>query len=124
MSVLGIGVDVADIARVGAALQRTPLLARKLFTPGELTTRTGHRRTAASLAARFAAKEAVAKVLEHADPGWRLTDIEVSTAPSGRPRLTVGGPLALRARCLGITTWHLSLSHDRGTAIAVVVAEG
>jgi len=124
MSVRGIGVDVADIARVAAALHRTPMLARKLFTPAELTTRTGHRRNAASLAARFAAKEAVAKVLEHADPGWRLTDIEVGTAPSGRPMVTVGGPLALRARCLGITTWHLSLSHDRGTAVAVVVAEG
>ena len=124
MSVRGVGVDVADIERMAAALRRTPTLAGKLFTAGELSTRTGHRRGAASLAARFAAKEAVAKVLERADRGWRLTDIEVVTAMSGRPTLSVGGRLAQRACALGITTWHLSLSHDHGTAIAVVVAEG
>ncbi len=124
MSVRGVGVDVADIDRLAAALRRTPALAHRLFTATELRTPAGRPRSAASLAARFAAKEAVAKVLEYAEPGWRLTDIEVDATSSGRPGLRVGGPLARRAGDLGIVTWHLSLSHDRGTAVAVVIGEG
>jgi holo-[acyl-carrier protein] synthase len=124
VSVRGVGVDVADIDRLAAALRRTPALASRLFTDAEQRTAAGRPRTAASLAARFAAKEAVAKVLEHAEAGWRLTDVGISSASSGRPALQVRGPLARRANELGIATWHVSLSHDRGTAVAVVIGEG
>jgi holo-[acyl-carrier protein] synthase len=78
---------------------------------------------AASLAARFAAKEAVAKAL--GNPGglqWR--EAEVCRDSHGQPYLVVSGAVAARANDLGVTRWHLSLSHDAGIASAVVVAEG
>lgn len=124
MSVRGVGVDVADIDRMAAALRRTPALAERLFSSAELRSPAGRPRPVASLAARFAAKEALAKVLEFAEPGWRLTDVEIETAASGRPMLRLAGPPARRAAELGIDTWHVSLSHDRGTAVAVVIGEG
>ena len=113
---MGVGIDVVDIARLGRALDRTPRLAERLFTDGErpLPTR--------SLAARFAAKEAVAKALG-APGGLRWRDAEVLRAASGRPLLAVHGGVAQEARAQGITHWHLSLSHDGGLATAVVVAE-
>jgi len=115
--IVGVGVDVVEIARLDRALARTPRLALRLFTDGERgATRPG------SLAARFAAKEAVAKALG-APGGLRWTDAEVVTEPSGRPRLVLHGGVAEEAAAQGITTWHLSLSHDGGIATAVVVAE-
>ena len=51
------------------------------------------------------------------------TDAEVSTAASGQPRLNVTGTVAARADALGVTSWHISLSHDGGLAAAVVIAE-
>jgi holo-[acyl-carrier protein] synthase len=115
--IVGVGVDVVEIARLDRALIRTPRLARRLFTAGELTaTRPG------SLAARFAAKEAVAKALG-APGGLRWVDAEVVSEPSGRPRLVLHGGVAKEAAAQGVTTWHLSLSHDGGIATAVVVAE-
>ncbi|MBN6548071.1 holo-ACP synthase, partial [Actinacidiphila bryophytorum] len=105
------------------ALERTPGMAERLFTPGELTLENGAPRPLSSLAARFAAKEALAKSLG-APPGLSWLDAEISTEPSGRPRLTVKGTVAARAAALGVKTWHLSLSHDAGVASAVVVAEG
>ena len=115
--IVGVGVDVVEIARLDRALTRTPRLARRLFTAGELTaTRSG------SLAARFAAKEAVAKALG-APGGLRWVDAEVVSEPSGRPRLVLHGGVAEEAAAQGVTTWHLSLSHDGGIATAVVVAE-
>ncbi|MBW3640050.1 MAG: holo-ACP synthase [Actinobacteria bacterium] len=115
--IVGVGVDVVEIARLERALARTPRLVHRLFTAGELTaTRPG------SLAARFAAKEAVAKALG-APGGLRWTDAEVVSEASGRPRLVLHGRIAEEAAAQGITTWHLSLSHDGGIATAVVVAE-
>ncbi|OEV06791.1 holo-ACP synthase, partial [Streptomyces oceani] len=73
-----------------------------------------------SLAARFAAKEALAKALG-APRGLRWTDAEVVSEDSGRPRLVVRGTVAERATTLGVTTWHVSLSHDAGVASAVVI---
>ena len=121
--IIGVGIDVAGIARFEAALVRTPALAQRVFTPGELVTRSGAPRGAASLAARFAAKEALAKALG-APPGLHWTDAEVRTEPSGRPVLVVTGTVAARAAELGVRHWHISLSHDAGVASAVVIAEG
>jgi holo-[acyl-carrier protein] synthase len=61
--VVAVGVDIVAVDRFAAALARTPALAARLLTPAEQVTASGHRRSAASLAARFAAKEAVAKAL-------------------------------------------------------------
>ena len=116
MAVVGVGIDVVDIARLERALSRTPTLAQRLFTDGERS------RPLASLAARFAAKEAVAKALG-APSGLRWLDAEVVVDQSGRPRLVLHGGVAQEAASQGILTWHLSLSHDAGIATAVVVAE-
>jgi holo-[acyl-carrier protein] synthase len=121
--IIGIGIDVASIDRFAAALARTPTLAARLFTPDELVLPDGLPRGTGSLAARFAAKEALAKALG-APAGLQWTDAEVRTEPSGRPVLEIRGTVAACAAELGVRTWHLSLSHDAGVASAVVIAEG
>ncbi|PZS33182.1 MAG: holo-ACP synthase [Pseudonocardiales bacterium] len=120
--ILGVGIDVVPVARFAEALERTPALARRLFTSGELVTPSGEPRSAESLAARFAAKEALAKALG-AGGGMAWTDAEVHTDDSGRPSLAVQGTVAVRAASLGVTRWHLSMSHDGGMAAATVIAE-
>ncbi|WP_129308626.1 holo-ACP synthase [Streptomyces sp. L2] len=121
--IVGVGIDVADTARFEESLGRTPGLLTRVFTPAERLTPHGEPRGPASLAARFAAKEAVSKALG-APPGLLWTDAEVLTDDTGRPRLAVRGTVAARAAELGVTGWHLSLSHDAGIASAVVIAEG
>jgi holo-[acyl-carrier protein] synthase len=114
--IVGVGVDVVDVTRLAAALERTPSLRNRLYTKDEqLLTRIE------SLAARFAAKEAVAKVL--GAPGLPWTDAEVVNDDNGKPRLLVTGAAREAADALGITTWHVSLSHDGGIATAVVIGE-
>ncbi|MFE7118475.1 holo-ACP synthase [Streptomyces sp. NPDC057654] len=121
--IIGVGIDVAEIDRFDAALRRTPGLAARLFVDRELLLPSGERRGPASLAARFAAKEALAKALG-APAGLLWTDAEVVTEASGRPVLSVRGTVAARAEELGVRGWHVSLSHDAGVASAVVIAEG
>jgi holo-[acyl-carrier protein] synthase len=123
MSIIGVGIDVAEIDRFRAALARTPHMAQRLFSESELTLPSGERRGIASLAARFAAKEALAKALG-APPGLQWQDAEVYVEESGQPRLRVTGTVAARAAELGVSSWHVSLSHDAGVASAVVIAEG
>lgn len=123
MSIIGVGIDVAEIERFAASLERTPALARRLFVERELLLPSGEQRGVASLAARFAAKEALAKALG-APPGLLWTDVEVFVEESGQPRLRVRGSVAARAAELGVRGWHVSLSHDAGVASAVVIAEG
>jgi holo-[acyl-carrier protein] synthase len=114
--IVGVGVDVVEVARLGRSLERTPALMDRLFTPAEQATE-----KLESLAARFAAKEAVAKVL--GAPGLPWVEAEVVREESGRPALVLHGEVLAAARRLGITRWHLSLSHDGGVATAFVVAE-
>ncbi|MFF1482905.1 holo-ACP synthase [Streptomyces sp. NPDC058301] len=121
--IIGVGIDVAEIQRFGESLERTPGLARRLFVERELFLPSGERRGTASLAARFAAKEALAKALG-APAGLRWTDAEVYVEESGQPRVRVRGSVAARAEALGVRGWHVSLSHDAGVASAVVIAEG
>ncbi len=115
--IVGIGVDVCDIARFGRVLTRTPGVARRLFAESE---REGLR--VEQLAARFAAKEAVAKALgvRYAG-GW--SDVVVTRDADGPPSLAVSGRVAELATSRGITRWHLSMSHDGGIATAFVIAE-
>lgn len=108
--------DVVDIARFAAQLERTPGLAARVFTDAE------QGMTAESLAARFAAKEAVAKALG-APVGLRWHDVTVRRGSDGRPHLEVVGSVAERAAEMGIDVFHISLSHDAGVAGAVVIAE-
>jgi holo-[acyl-carrier protein] synthase len=117
VAIVGIGVDVVEVARLTRALERTPSLANRLFTAAE---REGA--GPEQLAARFAAKEATAKALG-APGGLAWRDAEVVTEESGRPRLVVHGDVAGVAAAQGVRSWHLSLSHDAGVATAFVVAE-
>lgn len=115
--IIGIGVDVVDIARFSAALERAPRLREKLFTPPERDL------APSSLAARFASKEAIAKAL--GSPGTlRWHDVTIRRTPGAQPRIETTGTVAACAAGLGVVTWHLSLSHDGGLATAMVVAEG
>ena len=116
MAVIGVGIDVVDIERFMASLARTPGLGERLFTPAEAG------RPPASLAARFAAKEALAKALG-APVGMAWHDAEVESEDSGRPLLVIRGSVRARADELGVRHLHLSLSHDAGIASAVVVLE-
>ena len=122
MVIVSVGIDVVLVERFAKALERTPQLADRLFTDAERLTTSGSPRSGESLAARFAAKEAVAKALG-APGGLRWHDCEVVTDPDGRPWLTVAGTVAAVATERGINRWHLSLSHDGGIASAMVVAE-
>ncbi|WP_299443538.1 holo-ACP synthase [uncultured Phycicoccus sp.] len=114
--IAGVGIDVVDVARFGASLERTPALAQRLFTEAE------RELPLTSLAARFAAKEALAKALG-APVGLGWHDAEVTRGPDRRPAFTVRGTVAARMAELGIATVHVSLSHDAGIASAVVVTE-
>ena len=114
--ILGVGIDVVDIARFGQTLERTPAMRERLFTPAERV------RPLTSLAARFAAKEALAKALG-APTGMYWLDAEVVNAPSGDPQLDMRGSVLVRANALGVQRVHVSLSHDAGIASAVVVLE-
>ena len=116
MAVIGVGIDVVDLERFAESLVRTPGLGERLFTPGEAS------RGMASLAARFAAKEALAKALgAPGDLAWH--DAEVVSEETGRPVFLMRGTVAARAEALGAVHVHLSLSHDAGIASAVVVLE-
>ena len=109
----GIGIDVVDIARFAESLERTPTLREKLFTPAEAT------KPIASLAARFAAKEALAKAL-NAGRGLPWHDAEVINLESGKPAFVFRGVIA---DLIDSASVHLSLSHDAGIASAVVMIE-
>ena len=115
--IVGVGIDVVDIERFEATLERTPALRERIFTVEE------RHLGIASLAARFAAKEALAKSLG-APVGLHWTDARVVTNDDGRPSLEIGGTVLARANALGVDSFHLSLSHDAGVASAVVIAEG
>lgn len=114
--IVGVGIDVVDVERFELSLERTPGLAARLFTPAEAD------RPVASLAARFAAKEALAKALG-APVGMAWHDAEVVSEDSGRPVLEMRGSVLARATELGVASVHVSLSHDAGIASAVVVLE-
>jgi len=122
MAVIGIGVDLVDIARFERQLSRTPRLRDRLFAPDELV-QAGRPLPLRSLAGRFAAKEALVKALgDSYEFGWQ--DIPVLTGPERGPAFSPRGPAAERVARLGVTSISLSISHDAGLALAFVVAEG
>lgn len=114
--IVGIGVDLVDIARFERSVARTPRLLERLFAPAERLL------PGRSLAARYAAKEALIKALGGSE-GVHWTEIEVTPEESGRPWFTLSGSTAAVIADRGITSVHLSMSHDAGFAIAQVVAE-
>ncbi|HWH44659.1 MAG TPA: holo-ACP synthase [Thermoleophilaceae bacterium] len=111
-----VGLDLLEIERMERALLR-PGLAERLFTPGELAYARARARPASHLAARFCAKEAVAKALGL--EAWAFRDVEV-VATSGAPALRLSGAAAARARELGAEP-RISLTHTRDMAGAAAV---
>ena len=112
MTIRGVGVDAVPIERMRLALERTPRLAERVFTPHELETSRSRASREASLAVRFAAKEACRKALGTVLP-WQ--DVEVVSSSERVPTLRVASYESLR--------FHVSLTHTDDVAIAVVVAE-
>jgi len=115
--IIGIGVDIVDLARFDRQLSRTPRLRQRLFAESERALPTH------SLAARFAAKEALIKALGRSD-GIRWVDVEVVSDEHGNPGFALHGDIGQVAAERGVAAWHLTMTHDAGVACAFVVAEG
>jgi holo-[acyl-carrier protein] synthase len=121
-TLLGLGLDSVDIPRFAEVLGRRPALADRLFTPGEQRYARGLANPVPSLAARFAAKEAVMKALGVGLGAFGWSDVEVLPAGEGGPGLAVTGRAALLAAERGVGAWHLSITHTDTVASAVVAA--
>ena len=115
----GVGIDLLEIERLERALERRPRLADRLFTDGERAYAQTRARPAMHLAARFCAKEAVAKALSLREWSWR--DIEVVGGGDVPPEVRLAGTAAERASELGIEV-KISLTHTAGMAGAVALA--
>ncbi len=115
---LRVGIDLLEIDRLERALERTPRLAQRLFTDAEREYAAAHGRPGQHLAARFCAKEAVAKALDLRS--WNFRDVEV-LGTGGPPELRLHGAAAARAAELGVSV-EISLTHTGREAAAVAIA--
>ena len=113
-----VGIDLLEIDRLERALERRPRLAERLFTDAEREYAAGRARPGQHLAARFCAKEAVAKALGM--EAWSFRDVEV-LGRDGPPELRLHGTVAERARALGVHV-NVSLTHSRRDAAAIAIA--
>jgi len=124
--ILGIGTDLCDIGRVQRALDRYgERFATKILVEAEMDRFRSHRKPAAYLAKRFAAKEAFSKAM---GTGIRFPvnwhNVSVDNGRSGKPMLRFSDPLAALLKRRGIASAHLSLTDEVGMACAFVVLEG
>ena len=120
--VIGIGIDLVDIERFRRSLERTPSMTQRLFTATELAYVAPKVDPVPSLAARFAAREAVMKALGVGLGAFGFHDVWVDRATSGVPSLVVEGKALTLAEAAGVTAWRLSLTHSDLVAVAVVAA--
>lgn len=120
--IVGVGIDVCSIERMRAALERHgDRFWDRICTAEERADLAG-RDPATSLAGRFAVKEAFAKALDGArGVGWH--EVQVRRTASGRPALELSGNALTCAAQFGADRWHVSITHDGGVAVAVVVLE-
>jgi holo-[acyl-carrier protein] synthase len=124
--IIGLGTDICDIPRVERFLERYGArFHRRCFTPDEIAYCAHFANGAEQFAARIAAKEAASKAL---GTGWRQgvhwKNFEVASEPSGKPFLRIHGRAAELASQMGLRRSHLTLTHDAGVAVAVVIFEG
>ena len=121
--IVGMGIDVCSIDRMRKALERHgDRFFSRICTEAERGDLTG-RDVATALAGRFAVKEAFAKALDGArGVGWH--EVQVRRSPSGRPILELSGNAVTKMAEFGAERWHVSITHDAGVAVAVVVLEG
>lgn len=120
--VLGLGVDVVDVPRFRALLERRPAIADRLFSAEELAYASTLAHPAPTLAGRFAAKEAVMKALQVGIGAVDWTDIAVRRRSGGSPELVVAGRAAALAAGLGVNSWQVSISHTESVASVTVLA--
>lgn len=116
----GVGIDQLEIERLERALERRPRLAERLFTASERDYAAARARPGQHLAARFCAKEAVAKALGM--PGFDFREVEVVRDDDGAPSIVLHGHVARRAEELGVGRVLISLTHTRRDAAAVAIA--
>ncbi|MDH3734856.1 MAG: holo-ACP synthase [Gemmatimonadota bacterium] len=123
--VVGLGIDMIEVARLEHVLARHPdRAASRLFTPAELADCEGRANASECLAGRFAAKEAFLKALGTGlSRGISWQDIALSGGQGERPRLTASGRAAEHLDAIGASGIHVSITHDGGMAAAVVVLE-
>ena len=123
--IVGLGVDVAEVSRIEAAIERRGrAFIERVFTPSEIAYCEKHRNRAERFAGRFAAKEAAMKAL---GTGWargvRWVDIEVLREPTGKPTLNLMGQTRAIADYLGVRSISLSITHSGDMALAQVIFE-
>jgi holo-[acyl-carrier protein] synthase len=124
--ILGTGVDLAEVARIRAAVERYgPRFIERIYTPAEIAYVERKANKFERYAGRFAAKEAGMKAI---GTGWkrgvRWQDFEVANLPSGRPVLRLHGEAARIAERLGVKTVQLSITHTSELGMAHVILEG
>jgi holo-[acyl-carrier protein] synthase len=119
---MGVGIDLVEIARIEESLARRPGLADRVFTAREQEYAAGKGRPGQHLAARWAAKEAVAKALEM-PADWAMREVEVVCDEHGVPRITLHGAVARYAERLGVVRVAVSLTHAKDMAGAVAMTE-
>lgn len=118
----GIGIDAVEIERFRTMLQRRPHMRTRLFTDEELTSLSGQVDDAASLAARFAVREATMKALGVGLGAFDFHDVSVQKDSSGAPSLRITGRAEQLAQHNEIVGWHVSITHTETVAMAVVAA--
>ena len=114
--IIGVGIDVVDVARFVATLHRVPALRDRLFTPEE-------RRDAGDVAGRAVRGQGGDRQGAGRPAGMSWQDATVRRIAGAQPVVEVVGTVAAAAAALGVDRFHLSISHDAGIASAVVVAE-
>jgi len=126
MRIIGHGIDLVEVARIAAVLNRHgDRFLTRVFTRAESDHSAGRRRRAEHLAGRFAAKEAALKALGTGlANGITWTELEVVPDAAGRPTLALSGEALKLAGSLGVTAWQLSMTHTGEYAAASVIALG
>ena len=121
MEIVGLGVDICEIARMERALARHPTMRQRVFTPDEIAYCESKARPAESFAGRFAAREAVIKALG-GYRGRRWQDISVTRQPSGAPAIALTGNAKRRADALELSRVLITFTHEKTNAVAFAVA--
>jgi holo-[acyl-carrier protein] synthase len=119
--IIGIGIDVAEVSRYAFDDTKLARFAKKVFTEAEIAHALKHRHFAERLAGAFAAKEATRKAFGHAIP-WR--SMGVRHERSGKPYMELTGRAATLPALRGVREMHLSITHSKTTAVAVLILEG
>jgi holo-[acyl-carrier protein] synthase len=121
VDILGLGVDLCEIARMERAISRHPTMRERVFTAEEIAYCDSKARPAESYAGRFAAREATIKALGgYRGRGWK--DISVSRDPSGAPMIRLDGNAKRRADAIGVTDVLITFTHEKTNAVAFAIA--